>query len=52
MNLDGKQDLDTLLKSWPAPAPDHAGGSVPHPGVPASEQDEERRWDDRADAIV
>jgi hypothetical protein len=44
MDLGGKQDLDALLKSWSAPT--LAGGA------PASEHDEERRWDERADAIV
>jgi hypothetical protein len=43
MNLDGKQ-LDALLERWPAPLPGREKA--------ATVQDEERRWDERADAIV
>jgi hypothetical protein len=42
LNLGGKQDLDALLASWPAPLPK---------GV-AAFAEEERGWEDRADAIV
>src|SRR3954464_15892481 len=45
MNLGGK-DLDGLLKNWRSPVPGQAKGAV------ISEQDEERNWDERADAIV
>ena len=42
MNLGSKEDLDALLQRWPA---------TPPKGVTAS-GDEERGWDERADAIV
>jgi len=42
MNLGDKQRVDSLLARWPAPLP---GGS-------GSELDQERRWEERADAIV
>jgi hypothetical protein len=48
MNL-GKQDLDALLDRWPAPLP---GGGMPGQDAVASGQDEERRWDERADATL
>lgn len=44
MNLGGKEGLDALLKDWPSP---FLGGEKA-----VSEQDDERRWDERADAIV
>jgi hypothetical protein len=40
----GKQELDAMLQSWPAPGR--------KPGAAANEQDEERNWEERADAIV
>lgn len=43
MNLGGKQDLDALLRSWPA---------TPPKGIAGTETEEERRWDERADVIV
>ncbi len=43
MNLGSKQDLDSLLARWAAP--------VALPRL-VSEQDQERAWDERADAIV
>ncbi len=50
MNLGGKRNLDALLGAWPAPM---GRPSVGPPAGPAmSEQDEERRWEERADAIV
>ena len=42
MNLGGKQDIDALLASWPAPLPK---------GIAAGAE-EARGWEDRADAIV
>jgi hypothetical protein len=41
MNLGDKQDIDALLGRWPAPLP---GGDDEH--------DEEKRWENRADATV
>jgi hypothetical protein len=43
VNLGGKQDLDALLRKWPA---------TPPKSVVAAGSDEERGWDERADAIV
>jgi hypothetical protein len=54
MNVGGKQ-LDALLESWPAPLPGHDGGSAPKlpaRGKAETEQSEERRWDERADATM
>jgi hypothetical protein len=44
MNLGGKQDLDSLLATWPAPSPWKEGE--------ATGQDEEQRWEARAEAVV
>lgn len=48
MNLGGKQDLDALLRSWPATPPK---GLVVHADGGGAD-DEQRGWDERADAIV
>src|SRR5262249_32185787 len=40
MNLAGKPDLDTLLKSWPAPL------------MGETEADEDRAWDEHADVLI
>ncbi len=45
MNL-GKQELDALLKTWPAALPAREKAAA------EGGDDEERRWDERADAIA
>lgn len=47
MNLDGKQDLDALLKSWPAPVRNRGAAANEQ-----DEQDEEGHWEARSEAIV
>jgi hypothetical protein len=57
MNLDGK-DLDGLLKNWRSPMPGKAKGAADRLGSASAgtglneQEEEERNWDERADAIV
>jgi hypothetical protein len=53
MSLGNKQDLDSLLRAWPAVARDGARvGPAASASEPDGSNDDERRWDARADAIV